>query len=764
MIRLGARINFAFIAIILVMTLCQAVLTFAFDFKSSRDKAKAIVVPALKSASAEVMAVYNQNCALAQQIAADADFKKAFAEKNRAGIAQSIKTVFDRAGFAGYGTVIQDNGKVFYSSDSPAKFGYQTDKTNDAFGSRVIQGSSGRFPPYALCALSITPTVCLSSAVPLKQGILAVSTPFDTALLHGMERKIKITNESLKDFSMAFHVMMGKGVTACSPDLASSRPGYLSNLNRVQEGAAESDGRLWEHLPIWGPDGQLAMGQIIVCAPLQNPYGNPAIALSLVLSAAAAFGLSCLFTAGLASRFNQSIRFLKQRAKDLADNRHDLPSLGVLSGEWLELAEMMDTAMASPRTLVQNLKQNISRQDEDLQEKQRQVDSINYQLEQVNKQLTAHNRQTVEVNAQVQIANKQAIQIQQKLEAVLQCTSEGFLLLDPYGSILAANPKFLTWIGVQERDIAGRLCFDLVRKPGEGRAPDSVTFANPGSGPEDLINQFYPEGIIYNRAQDKQVEVLMHLQPVVNEKGNIEGYLMVLRDKSLHAEVARLRKEIVTMLSDDIHNPLVSTQPRWKAVSGQLQSVSPAIAHHLIELQKVYEQMLGVTESYLMMYGGLVPAATESMQREEVSITRLIGECLEKVSQQARTQQIMLDYKTVTGLPSIAINREIASDIILQLLDKMISVTAPGGRVRAETTVKNKEIRLTVSSSGPALAQTDIDEMFSGFIDGQHAEDTYQSRLLMYLARNNAERLGGRIWTESEAGRGTAIFLALPVR
>jgi signal transduction histidine kinase len=348
----------------------------------------------------------------------------------------------------------------------------------------------------------------------------------------------------------------------------------------------------------------------------------------------------------------------------------------------------------------------------------------------------------------------------------LQCTSEGFLLLDPYGSVLAANPRFLTWIGLQERDIAGRICFDLVRKPGETGDQQSLSFANPAGGPEDLINRFYPEGVIYNRSQEKQVEVLMHLQPVVNEEGIIEGYLMVLRDKSLHAEVARLRKEIVTMLTEDIRTPLSSTESRWKAVmaTGTLQSLSPQVAQNLIEMQNVYEQMIGVVESYLMMYGGFVPAPVDPVQHEEVSITRLIGECLEEVSQAARSQQIMLDYKTVTGLPNASLNKQIVHDIIVQLLEKLISVTAPGGRVRAETTVKGKEIRLIVSSSGPALPQVEIEEMFIGFVDGQHEEETYQSRLLMYLARNNAERLGGRIWAESEAGRGTAIFLTLPVR
>ncbi|MBX9687836.1 MAG: PAS domain-containing protein [Candidatus Obscuribacterales bacterium] len=777
----GTKINFAFIAIILVMVATQAGFAFFIDFNKSRKKAEEIIDPVLRGASAEVMSIYRKNFELAVMIEADPEFKEAFQARDRAGVAQAIKKNFDRVGFSGYATIILENaGQVFYSSDTPSKFGYSAQAFNKplvqrAFNFRGPAGPNNTFP-FGLCALSNTDTCTLSSLVPIRQqdkvpAVLAVSTPFGAELLQGMERKIKLSNDNLKDFDMAYFVMLNTRVTACSSNLANAKPGYLARLSHIQNdpfndksSTSESDGRMWRNLPIWGPDNKHALGQVIACSPVQSGSSNLfALAAQIGISAGAAFLLSCLFTAGLSSRFNASMRFLKQRAKDLAANKQDLPSLGSLSGDWYELAEMMDTAMTNPRAVIINLKQTVAKQSEELSERQRQVDAINSQLEAVNRQLTAHNRQALEVSTQVQSANKQAIQIQQKLEAVLQCSTEGFLLLDPYGSVLAANPIFLNWTGVPEREVTGKSCFDLVRKHGENPNTASLIFANPSSGPADLINQFYPEGVIYNRYQNKQVEVMMHLQPVVGDDGNISSYIMVLRDKSLHAEVARLRNEIVTMLTQDIRAPLASAETRWKNImSNQIQGLNPNVAQQLLEMHEVYEQMLGVVDSYLMMYGGFVPPQ-EQAPKEQVSVTRLIGECLEQVSQKARAQQIMLDYKTVTGLPSTAMNKEIVQDIIVQLLEKMISVTAPGGRVRAETTVKGKEIRLIISSSGPALQQIEIEEMFVGFIDGRHSEDTYQIRLSMYLARNNAERLGGRIWAESEAGRGTAIFLTLPV-
>jgi K+-sensing histidine kinase KdpD len=237
---------------------------------------------------------------------------------------------------------------------------------------------------------------------------------------------------------------------------------------------------------------------------------------------------------------------------------------------------------------------------------------------------------------------------------------------------------------------------------------------------------------------------------------------MVLRDKSLHSEAHRLRNEIVAMLQESIRGPLVVADQKWSSVltTTSKQFGGTALGPALIDLHSNYQALMAVIDSLLMMHTGIVP--TQVVQREQVSVTRLIGDCLEQVAQQARAHQIMLDYKTVTGLPSTAIDKDILRDIVIQLLEKMISVTAPGGRVRVESTAKNNEIRLSIFSSGPALPAGEIEDMFAGFIQGKHTEDTYSSRLSLYLVRNNLERLGGKIWAESD--RGTYFYFTLPIQ
>jgi signal transduction histidine kinase len=118
--------------------------------------------------------------------------------------------------------------------------------------------------------------------------------------------------------------------------------------------------------------------------------------------------------------------------------------------------------------------------------------------------------------------------------------------------------------------------------------------------------------------------------------------------------------------------------------------------------------------------------------------------------------------QSATSLPNLQTDGDTLKRVMIQLLESMMTITPAAGRVRVESQVRGNEMRIGVLSSGE-LPQNEIDDMFVGFIQGKHPEESYSSRLSMYLARNNVERLGGKIWAESEEGRGTAVYFILPV-
>lgn len=774
---LAAKLNFAFFFVIVVGVLANAGYQLFAEFNDSRTTAAKQVNSAYAKTWEEFKGILASNRELSARLAADSAFQSAWAARDKNGVANAISNFASKYGIPGYITVISKDGKVFYSTDTPNRSGYsvqaQVPELQHVLADTKTGHYSGAAMPTEAGVLGISNIQRLKDG----DGVVAISQPINTQFLMGLQQKLEMMGEGniQKIDFVAYDIDNGR-VQDVTPSLQKTDGGYIQKLQRegtkvVKSGAAyEDSNRMWIAVPLMRAEGNKTPGIVIATTPIRNVMPRAAtILIQAGVGSAVALFFAFLFSMSISSRFNKSVKFLIKRAKDLAANKPNLQSLDRhLQGEWLELAEIIDTAVTSPRSSVQNLRGQINKYMDEVEEKSKMVEQANGQVEAVNRQLMMQSRQLSELSKQMNYASQQAVVLQQKLASVLQVSTEGFLLLDQYGNVLSANPVFLNWMGVSEGEIAGRFCFDLVKKPGEapnnGGMGAGLAFSHHGGAPGDLIAQFYPEGVIHHQYEQKTVDVLAHLHPIVADGAGqeISGYVMVLRDKSLHGEVARMREDITNMLSEQIRGQLVTAEQRWRPIlSNSSNGLNPAVGQALVDLHAQYQQLLGIVDSYVMLYGGFVPASITP--REQVSITRLIGECMEQVSQTARQHQILLDYKTVTGLPTTAVDKEVVRSVVVQLLEKMIQVTAPGGRVRVESTLKGNEIRLQINSSGPAVAQEEIEDMFVGFIEGKHAENSYSQRLSLYLARNNVERMGGRVWSESEAGRGTTIYCTIPV-
>lgn len=736
---------------------------------------------------------------LADILIEDGPIMKAFLERNRSVEAKLLEKFLDETRFPGFITLMDSKGTVFYSTETPGKNGYSAAKESDA----ITYALNTKTPIDGPSDFSMTRAVTVSSMVPISTtqgkvvGLVAVSQPINNEYLTGEVTRFELEElNPVRDIDLAMFSANANKVVAATQGLRAGKGGdFIKDLNKngakeipssmLGFGLApfetllvpmsgdnakhhfEKGGKWWSQIKF---DGQKdakgnvkTYGYLLIATPVPDVIGKVIwVVLSAGAFGGAALFIAFFFSAKISNSVNEPLNILIDRTSDIADKKAIIEPLEGLSGDWLELGELIDTAVSTMRTTTQNLKIKLNRQKEELLESRQIAEESTSKLANLNQQISNQSKQITEIQRQINQANRQAIVVQHKLDAVLQSSTEGFLLLDQYGNILASNPVFLNWSGFSEGEIAGRQCFDLVRRPGEPRTLFSgQAFAKHGGDPNAVINKFHPECVIHHNKEDRFIEAIAHLQPIVGEDNSIQGYVMVLRDKSLRSENAKLREEIVIMLQDSIRVPIAEAESRWSSVlSNAKNSVHPQVLTSLGELHEIYQKLLAVVDSYLMMYGGFIPEPV--IPKEPIVITRLVADCLDEVTPHARERQLLLDYKTVTGLPTVYGNKESVRSVLVEVLNRLISITAAGGRVRVESSIKSGEMRLCVTSSGPALPQEEITDMFAGFIEGKHSEDTYAQRLSLYLARNNVERMGGQIWAESESGRGTAIYFSMP--
>jgi signal transduction histidine kinase len=103
--------------------------------------------------------------------------------------------------------------------------------------------------------------------------------------------------------------------------------------------------------------------------------------------------------------------------------------------------------------------------------------------------------------------------------------------------------------------------------------------------------------------------------------------------------------------------------------------------------------------------------------------------------------------------------------VIFNLLSNAVKFTPAGGEVDVSATRVNGEVRVSVADTGPGIAPEDRERIFEEF---QQSETGVGKRegtgLGLALSKRFVELHGGRIWLESELGRGSTFTFALPAR
>jgi len=223
-------------------------------------------------------------------------------------------------------------------------------------------------------------------------------------------------------------------------------------------------------------------------------------------------------------------------------------------------------------------------------------------------------------------------------------------------------------------------------------------------------------------------------------------------------QATRGRDEVLAVVSHDMRNPLHTILLGTGAALEILPADSPvrktldSVRRAALRGERLIRDLLDVTR---------LESSRMQLEREPVAVRDILAEAADSVAATASEQGIALTV-SADSAATVAVDRHRALQVIDNLLSNAIKFTGRGGHVQIGARLVDGEERFWVADDGPGIPHEQQPFMFRRFWQSRRA-DRRGIGLGLTIAKGIVDAHGGRIWLESEPGKGTTFWFTLPL-
>ncbi len=239
-----------------------------------------------------------------------------------------------------------------------------------------------------------------------------------------------------------------------------------------------------------------------------------------------------------------------------------------------------------------------------------------------------------------------------------------------------------------------------------------------------------------------------------------------LSDHRLHLEEAnRHKSQFLTNMSHELRTPL-------HAIIGFSQILQDEDVSNLEESERGYAKDIYLSGTHLLslisdiLDLAKVESGKMELEVEPVKIKHLLEASLVMIKEKAFNHNIEL----VADIPSELDDFELMADerklkqIIFNLLSNAVKFTPDGGKITMGCKKEEEQLVVSVTDTGFGIAAEEVEKVFKEFYQTKDSSKskTPGTGLGLPLTRSFVEMHGGKIWAESELGKGSTFTFTLP--
>ncbi len=347
---------------------------------------------------------------------------------------------------------------------------------------------------------------------------------------------------------------------------------------------------------------------------------------------------------------------------------------------------------------------------------------------------------------------------------LVQDANSIILRMDTQGRIVFINKFAKKFFGFTEKGILGKSVIGTIVPVTDSAGKDLKSMI------DDIV--CHPAKYVNNenenmRRSGERVWISWTNKALSDTKGRTREILCVGNDISKIKEAEELLKQMdkrksafVANVSHEFKNPLGNMKLSLAYMrEGSAGAITDKQKMMLDIAQRSTERLIRLVTDLLDI--SRIEAGKMKLKKEEVPVAAVAGEVIAANTSEIAAKHITLEEVLSESAGSVWADRDKLTEVIINLLSNAVKYTPAGGKVTLSLSGTKKEVRFEISDSGPGIAREDFCKLFDKF-ERLTAEREEGTGLGLAITKDIIELHKGRIWVESELGKGSKFIFTLP--
>ncbi|KPL24813.1 MAG: hypothetical protein AMJ93_01630 [Anaerolineae bacterium SM23_84] len=342
-----------------------------------------------------------------------------------------------------------------------------------------------------------------------------------------------------------------------------------------------------------------------------------------------------------------------------------------------------------------------------------------------------------------------------ELEAILRGIGDGVIVADPNLNLLLMNPVAFRIFHVKP-DVTSSLPVSAVIPNQElaSLLQDAL------HGEEGAVVREIAPPDADGRTQATYQALA---SPVLSAFGSVRGVVTVLRDITTQKELERMKSNFLSVVSHELKTPLHSIKGFVDIIlMGKTGQVNETQADFLSTVQDQAAHLQNLIDDLLEF--SRLDSGQVKLHLTEVALGEVAAVVTDKLKPLADQGQLQIVNRIGFDIPNVEADRLRIEQVLTNLVQNAIKFTPRSGFVTLTAADQGAEVQVAVSDTGIGIPADELTRIFDRFyqVDSSPTRHYRGTGLGLTICKHIVEYHHGRIWAESEEGKGSTFFFALP--